>query len=1657
MPPITILHCRDLLTVTRSLPDGTHSLPGPKKSINDRLRTIVGDNAPQLVIVTGNLAERATSAEYDLAYQALEALRDTLGLPPERVVLVPGSSDVNRLKCQAYFLQCAADEAEPAAPYWEKWQPFSTLLRRFHGADLPKDQPWTISDHPGPRVVVAGLNSTMALTHRPGDENGCLGAEQLAWFAEQLSTPERRDWLRIGVLHHRPDGDVHQLTDGEHLAGVLGPHLDLLVHGQQSGPEVALLGPDEVPVLGTAHDWQLIEAYPDRIRTRRLPPAEPTVTGPILLPHPPPRSPAPRSIPPEPPSELRRLAERVAEVCRLRQHGADVALIMPPDATPAMAYLRISPDPSRGDRGPAEQHPVGVCAGTPARADVDWFVTVLARFRTNGSGRTANLVHAGEPAGDELRAWAHARDVDLITFSDFQLGPDLDRFAEHQAALLDGDPVYPSASYVPQRYTEFLSETSTPSEAAPSTDLLAWLRGWVDAPSGRLVVVLGTFGHGKTFLLRELAQRMAADGSRAVPVLIDLRNFEKAYSLDELVAVQLSRHGQRQIDLDAFRYLRREGRVALFFDGFDELATRVSYDRATNHLDTIVQAAEEHAKVIVTSRDQHFLTDADVLNTLGAQLGADRRVIRLADFDDHQILVYLTHQLRDPESARARLDLLRDIKDLLGLSRNPRMLGFITDLGEEQLLIAGQAGSRITAADLYRQVLDRWLGHETRRLRRLGPGAPDEEDLLDAVTHLALRLWDSPDDSLSLDDLGAAAATLTQLTATTVGRAATLEPQESAHLLGSSTLLVRSGNQRFTFVHHSVREWLIANHLAAQLAAGSTGVPGLVGRSMSPLMIDFLCGLAGSDTMRSWAEQILAGQQPIARGAGRNAVEVLRHLRMTTSSPLHMPGFDLRGQDFSARFLTGADLSRADLTGANLNDTDLTNAKLTGANLTGARMHRASLLGADLSGAEMSGARLLGTDLTGATLTGVRMRRTALVATTGVDAAALREIDTLGAALPGNTTAEPQIASATVVHAVTVASGVRLLAGACADGTVRIWDAVNGTPLRAMTGHTGPLRAAAYTADGRYLASAGDDEVVRIWDTATGHAAQTLTEHTGRIRAVAYGPDGRHLASAGDDETVRIWDTTTGQTVHLLTEHAGRLRALAYSPDGRHLASAGDDETVRIWDTTTGQTVHLLIGHTGAVHALSFGPSGDLIASASDDRKVYVWNVADQAIVHRLTGHTGWIRAVAFSPEGRRLASAGDDGTVRIWDSATGQNLYTLTGHTGTVHSLAYYRDGRQLASTGDDRTIRVWDTGDGRLNRTLRGGGGASRAVSFSAQRDDPWLAVGAEDGSVQIWNAVIGTPPQVLSEPTGPDAAITALVVARGGHHLAAASRDGVIRVWNPATTALELTLTGHIGRVNTLALDPEGRILASGGTDGTVRIWDITSKSPPRTLVGQHGSVTTVSFTPEGGHLAAGGTDGTIRVWHLATERRQTMAGHTNTIRALAVSPDGRHLASADDDGTIQIRSTGGRPPRVLAGHGSAITALAFAPDGEHLASAGTAGVIHIWATATGRLENTLAGDSGWIRSLSWTPDGVRLASAGGDRGVRIWEPAHPSPRAVLVPLSVGGSAVLFDDQRYVLQGRPEGEYWYAMGMCRFEPGELDPHLTASRPVPPGGRLW
>ncbi|MET9401383.1 TIR domain-containing protein, partial [Kitasatospora sp. NPDC002965] len=164
-----------------------------------------GAPTPELVVVTGDLTASGSPRECEQALSFLTGMRALLGLEPHRVAIVPGGQDVSQAASRAYFATCEADELRPTPPFWPKWRHYARLFQEFYqGLEVVFDsaQPWTLFPVPELGTVVAGLNSSMAWSHRPDDRYGWLGPEQAAWFAQALRPYENDGWLRIGALRH---------------------------------------------------------------------------------------------------------------------------------------------------------------------------------------------------------------------------------------------------------------------------------------------------------------------------------------------------------------------------------------------------------------------------------------------------------------------------------------------------------------------------------------------------------------------------------------------------------------------------------------------------------------------------------------------------------------------------------------------------------------------------------------------------------------------------------------------------------------------------------------------------------------------------------------------------------------------------------------------------------------------------------------------------------------------------------------------------------------------------------------------------------------------------------------------------------------------------------------------------------------------------------------------------------------------------------------------------------------------------------------------------------------------------------------------------------------------------------------------------------------
>jgi WD40 repeat protein/Flp pilus assembly protein TadD len=444
--------------------------------------------------------------------------------------------------------------------------------------------------------------------------------------------------------------------------------------------------------------------------------------------------------------------------------------------------------------------------------------------------------------------------------------------------------------------------------------------------------------------------------------------------------------------------------------------------------------------------------------------------------------------------------------------------------------------------------------------------------------------------------------------------------------------------------------------------------------------------------------------------------------------------------------------------------------------------------------------------------------------------------------------------------------------------------------------------------------------------------------------------------------------------------HTARVSSLMISPDGSLLATGSYDGTVRLWDLATGRQRATLAGHEGKVWSVAFSPDGKTIASGSGDGTVRLWDVAAGKEMHKLKSGREDVRSVAFSPDGKVLAAGGGThsstetnsnlrwkkGQVKLWDAATLQELRTLQpGGDSAVACMAFSPDSKTLAAgvTHGSRTV-LFDVAGGKEQDSVRFAAGWIHAVAFS------------------------------------PD-----------GKHLAIASADHTVRIWDTVGKYIRATLHGHTEQGFSLSFSSDSKLLASGGGDGLVKLWDVASNRETAVLKGHRGSVNGVSFSRDGRTLVSGADDGLAYLWDLTLRpERSTLLSETHPnygVSAMALSPDGRLLATGSQDKTVKLWDlAGGQLRATLTGHSGVVTSVALSPDGTMLASASRDKTIKLWDPVTGEELRTLRKHTDATTSVVFTADSKQLVSSGGT-DVWLWDvPAGGEPHQVVKLKTVRG---------------------------------------------------
>lgn len=312
-----------------------------------------------------------------------------------------------------------------------------------------------------------------------------------------------------------------------------------------------------------------------------------------------------------------------------------------------------------------------------------------------------------------------------------------------------------------------------------------------------------------------------------------------------------------------------------------------------------------------------------------------------------------------------------------------------------------------------------------------------------------------------------------------------------------------------------------------------------------------------------------------------------------------------------------------------------------------------------------------------------------------------------------------------------------------------------------------------------------------------------------------------------------------------------------------------------------------------------------------------------------------------------------------------------LVGHTGRVCALAIEPDNQWIASGAYDSTIRVWDVLAGKLKVALTGHTECVRGLAISER--SPFLFSCAEDKRVLCWDLQHNC---VVRDFFGHLSAVYAVACHPKLDLVVSAGRDATVRVWDLRTRKEAFTMTGHTEAAMCLAVQGSEPQVVSGGSDAMIFFWDLTSGGKALTRLTRHRMpVRALAAHPTENTLTSVAAD-KVRLWRMPTGE---FMDNYSCRPALAAEADPMESSLHTPWCTAALS------PRDVLFCGSENGHMRFYDYGTRTA---------FLSTRTRALPGSLPGEGGVLASV-FDASGRRLFTGEGDKTVKMWaEAAAPT---------------------------------------------------------------
>lgn len=531
----------------------------------------------------------------------------------------------------------------------------------------------------------------------------------------------------------------------------------------------------------------------------------------------------------------------------------------------------------------------------------------------------------------------------------------------------------------------------------------------------------------------------------------------------------------------------------------------------------------------------------------------------------------------------------------------------------------------------------------------------------------------------------------------------------------------------------------------------------------------------------------------------------------------------------------------------------------------------------------------------------------------------------------------------------------KIIASGSYNGTIQIWNAETGKPIRIIDAHFDDVTHVKFTPDGKWLISSSNSfEVpseIKIWNLENGSLVKKLEGNPCTTIASTFSEDGKIFKTGNLEGEVLKWDLESGKLLNpqdskcrivRITDgkvgYSGDLKlkaqkegtnvvlyetennqkvkefpsdessriSILFSRNNRFLSFTGYGK-IKVFDLNTNERFEVDEINSGFTVDISndgkyfaqgggYGDASILVSEIKTNKSFYI------------DGHPSTIGGISYTPDGKVLAVGGSDKIIYLFDLAQKKLLKKLVSHTEPLKQIAFSPDGKVLVSNDDEGVLKIWDWENGKILQELKSDNGINEPDKIEFSTDGKYFLI-IVNGSLGIFNVKDWSLLRTIKTKEGYESKsgnmtigyssvpISSAAFAENGAKIITTHDDESLRIWE-TNTGKEIKKINVGETAPLLLVINKNQVIVPVGKwdEQKLKLFDIESGKELRTYYEEYESkFEAISLNPDGKSFITANSAGDVVLWDLTKNKavREFDIGYSGDD-SIAFSPDGKTFA-------------------------------------------------------------------------------------------------------------------------------------------------------------------